>query len=85
MEKFVILEVVVGFPLGGLNIGQRRALEEVGPAQAACWRVQGVGRARRSLGRPLATLWPIFDDLEASVTLIFYIYFLEFFGLRKIG
>ena len=34
MEKFAIMEVVDGFPLGGLNIGQRRAPEEVGATQA---------------------------------------------------
>ena len=62
MEKFAILEVVEGFPLRRLNIGQRRAPEEVGPTQAASWRGQGLGRASRSHGRPLAPLWPIFGD-----------------------
>ncbi len=84
MEKFTILEVVEGFPLGTLNIGQRRAPEEVGPTQAASWRGLGPGRASRSPGRPLAPSGP-FGDPEASVSLIFYIFFLEFFGLRKIG
>ena len=85
MEKFVILESLRGFPLRTLNIGKRRAPEGVGPTQVACGRSQGVGRARRSPGRPLAPLYPIFGDLEASVTLIFYVFFLEFFGLWKIG
>lgn len=85
MEKFMILEVVEGFPLGGLNIGQRRALEEVGPTEAASWLRQGVGHANRSPGRPLAPLWPIFGDLEASVALIFLYFSWNYLGFRKLG
>ena len=54
MEKFAILEVVEGFPIGTINIGQRRAPEEVGPTQASSWRGRGVGRAHRSPRRPMA-------------------------------
>ena len=85
MEKYTILKVVEGFPLGTLNIGQRRALEEVGPTQATSWRGLGPGRASRPFGRTLAPLWPSFGDPETSVSLIFYIYFLDFFGLQEIG
>ena len=85
MEKFAIPESLRGFPLGTLNIGQRRAPEEVVPTQATSWRGLGPGRASRPPGRPLAPLWPIFGDPEASVSLIFYICFWIFFGLRKIG
>ena len=85
MEKFAIPESLGGFPHGTLNIGQSRALEEVRPTQVTSWRGLGPGRANRSPGRPLAALWPIFGDLEASVSLIFFIFFVEFFGLRKIG
>ena len=85
MDKFAILDVMEGFSHGGVNIGQRREPEEVGPTQVASWRGQGVGRAHKSPGRPLAPLWPIFGHLEASGTRIFYIFFLGFFGLRKIG
>ena len=31
MEKFVILDMMEGFPIGVVNIGQRRASEEVEP------------------------------------------------------
>ena len=85
MEKFAILEVVEGFPLGTLNIGQRREPEEVGPTQATSWHDLGPGRASRPPGRPLAPLWPSFGDPEASVLLIFLYIFLDFFGLRKLG
>ena len=85
MEKFAILDVMEGFSRGGVNIGQRRAPDEVGPTQAASWRGQGVGRAHRLPGQPLPPLWPIFGHLEASVMLFFYILFSGFFGLQKIG
>ena len=47
IEKFVILDVVEGFPLRGVNIGQRRASEEVGSTHTACRRGQGPGHAGR--------------------------------------
>ena len=81
----MILDVMEGFSHGGVNIGQRRASEEVGPTQASCGCDQVLGRAGWSPGQLMAPLWPSFDDPEASVSLIIYIFFLEFFGLRKIG
>ena len=78
MEKFTILDILEGFPIGEVNIGRRRAPEEVGPTQATWWRGQGVGRAGRPPGQALAPLWPIFVLREASVTLIF-IYFSQDF------
>ena len=35
MEKFAILDLLEGFWIGEVNIGQRRAPKEVGPTQAA--------------------------------------------------
>ena len=74
MEKFTILDLMEGFSLGGVNIGERMAPEEVGPTQATCGCGQGVGRAGRLPGQALAPLWPTFGAPEASVMLIF-IYF----------
>ena len=85
MEKFAILEVVEGFPLRILNIGQRRAPVEVGPTQAAFWHSLGPARASRSTGQPPAPLWPIFGDPEASVSLIFFYFFWMFSAFGKLG
>ena len=74
MEKFTILEVVEGFPLGGLNIGQRRAPEEVGPTQAASRRGLGPGGANRSPGQPLAPSGPSLV-IQKLLFLSFFIYF----------
>ena len=74
MEKFTIPEVVEGFPLGTLNIGQRRAPEEVGPTKATSWRGLGPGRASRPPGRPLPP-FGLFGDPEASISIIFFIFF----------
>ncbi|KAE8768570.1 hypothetical protein D1007_59950 [Hordeum vulgare] len=66
MEKFAILDVMEGFPRGGVNIGQMRVSKEVGSTQPPCGCSQGSGRAGRSPGQGLAPVWPIFGDLEAS-------------------
>ena len=74
MEKFAIQDIMEGFPIGGVNIGQRRASEGVGPTQAACGRGQGPDCAGRPPGQPLAPLWAIYVLHEAFITLTF-IYF----------
>src|SRR3954471_2627392 len=61
-----------------LNIRQRVASEGLRGAQAAPRRGQG-GRATRSPRRLVAPLRLSFGVPEGSETLIFYIFFLEFF------
>ena len=56
MEKFAIVDVIEGFSHEAVNIGQRRASEEVGPTQAASWRGLEPGRAHLWPRRPLAHL-----------------------------
>ena len=85
MEKFVIPESLRGFPHGSLHIGQRRAPEEVGPTQETSWRGLGPSRASTPPGRPLAPLSSSFGDLEAYVSLIFFIVFWIFSGFGKLG
>ena len=57
---------------GGTHPGDLVARPRAWPRQQAAWEAPG-------------PLWPSFGDQEASVSLIFYIFFLDFFGLRKIG
>ena len=48
MEKFTILDMLEGFPVRGVSIGQMRASQEVGPTQVAYGRDQG-GMPRREV------------------------------------
>ena len=53
--------------------------------QAASWRGLGWGRAPWPPGRGVAPLRLSFGLVESSGTLLFYIFFLEFFGHCKYG
>src|SRR6187399_814304 len=63
----------------GVNICQRGASAETWGAQAPPRRGQEGGRAPRAPGALVAPLRPYFGRMEASGTLIFYIFFPEFF------
>ena len=83
--KFAIRSASRGFTERGLNIG-RRGAPEAGPiSQAASRRGQGWGRAHWPPGRGVAPLRLSFGLRESSGTLIFYIFFMEFFGHCKYG
>ena len=85
MEKFAILDMMKGFPIVGVNIGQRRVSEEVGPTQATCGRGEGPDHAGRPPWQALAPLWPTFGAREASVTLIFIYFSRDFWGSVNLG
>ena len=85
MVKIAMRGLFLGFLERDVNIGRRGAPGEVSSSQAACGRGPTPGRARWPPGRGVAALWLAFGHLEASVTLIFYIFFLEFFGHCKYG
>ena len=74
-----------GFSERGVNIGRRGAPEVAPSTQAATWRGPTPGRARRAPGQGVGPLRPSFGLLVSSGTLIFYIFFLEFFGHCKYG
>ena len=65
-----------------LNICQRGAPAEVRGAQAAWRGGQEGGRPLWAPGAPVGPLWPYFCRMEASGTLIFYIFFLDFSKIR---
>ena len=81
----MILDMMLGFSVGKVNIGRRRAPEGVAPTQAAWWRDQGVVRAGWPLGRRVAPLWTHLMPLEASVTLIFIYFSRDFWGSGNLG
>ena len=74
-----------GFLRRGVNIGRRGAPGVAPSTQVASWRGLGWGRAPWPPGRGVAPLQLSFGLREASVALIFFIFFLEFFGHCKYG
>ena len=72
------------FSITGKNKSQGRALEGVGPTQAASWRGLGGGRATRAPGALVAPLWPIFWSWVPPGAWIFSIFYGNFLGHLKI-